>query len=251
MDEQVANQSEQMEIATPETENHEVPTQEAKVEAPKEVVDDRQERNWRLMRERQKELERELKMQRDMNERMLQMMPQQAPKQEVDELDAIGDEEFIPKGKVNKLVEKKAARIAEDIAKKEAEKLFQQHHQAQFMDRLKRQYSDFDDVVNAETLALLEEQEPELANTIAESKDPYKMGVQSYKFIKALNLASKTPEVRRAKEVEKKLEKNAQTVQSPQAYDKRPMAQAFRLTETEKAKLYEEMTTYARGAGGY
>lgn len=252
MEDKVENQSANLEIATPETENHVVPAQETKVEASKEVTDDRQDRNWRLMRERQKELERELKREREVNERILQMQAQNSPSKplEVDELDAIGDEEFIPKGKVHKLVRKEAERIARDIAQKEAERLFQQQHQAQFMDRLKRQYSDFDDVVNAETLSLLEEQEPELANTIAETKDPYKMGVQSYKYIKAMNLSAKAPEARRSREVEKKLEKNANIVQTPQAYDKRPMAEAYRMTDVEKKKLYEDMMGHASRAGG-
>ncbi len=73
---------------------------------------------------------------------------------------------------------------------------------------MRRQYPDFSDVVNPDTLALFEEQEPELAATIADSKDPYKMGIQSYKYIKALGLVSKAPEARHAKEVDKKLEKN-------------------------------------------
>ena len=62
-------------------------------------------------------------------------------------------------------------------------------------------------------------------------------------------------EKRHAKEVEKKIEKNEKTVQSPQAYNKRPMAQAFSMTnmsDGEKTKLYEEMMGYASQAGhGY
>ncbi len=252
MDDQVENQSASMEIATPETENHDVPAQESKVEVAKEVTDDRQDRNWKLMREQKKELERELKREREVSERLLQMQSQSSHQkpQEVDELDSIGDEEFIPKGKVHKLIQKEAIRIRNE-AKKEAEELLQKQHQSQFLDRLKRQYSDFDDVVNAETLSLLEEQEPELANTIAETKDPYKMGIQSYKYIKAMNLAAKAPEARRSREVEKKLEKNANTIQTPQAYDKRPMAEAFRMTPLDKKKLYEDMMGHASRASGY
>ena len=45
--------------------------------------------------------------------------------------------------------------------------------------------------------------------------------------------------------IDQKLDKNAKTVQSPLANDKRPMAQAFKLTENEKSKLQEEMMHYA------
>jgi hypothetical protein len=201
------------------------------------------------MRRKQRDLERDLQMQREMNEKLMKMATQaNPPKQEIDELDAIGDEEFIPKGKVNKLVEKRASRIAEDIAKRETEKFFEQQKQSQFMDRLKSKYTDFDEVVNSETMALLEQQDPELATSIADLKDPYKIGMQCYKFMKAMNIGDKVPASRRAKEIDKKLEENAKTVQTPQAYDKRPMAQAFQMSKTELSNIYKEMIGYAAGS---
>lgn len=243
--EEVNQNSVSPEIATQETESHE----QTAVEAQPNLADKKQHDSaFAEMRRKQRDLERDLKMQRDMNEKLMQMSAQaNPPKQEIDELDAIGDDEFIPKGKVNKLVEKKAARIAEEIAKRETEKFFTQQHQSQFMDRLKSKYSDFDEVVNSETMALLEEQDPELATSIAELKDPYKIGMQCYKYMKAINLAEKVPATRRAKEVDKKLEQNAKTVQTPQAFDKRPMAQAFQMTKTELANIYKEMMGYAAG----
>ena len=149
-----------------------------------------------------------------------------------------------------KLVQKKAAHIAEEIAERKVNQLMERQHQSQFLDRLQRQYSDFKDVVTPETLALLEEKDPELADTIASMKDPYTIGLQSYKYIKALNLSEKVADSRRSKEVDKKLGENAKTVQSPQAYDKRPMAQAFQMSQAEKSALYQEMMGYAQQAGG-
>lgn len=246
MDE-VQENSVNQEVAPQATESHESTTNQ-QLESVK-PVDDRQDRNWKEMRRRQQDLERDLKMQREMNEKLMQLATQANPqKQEIDELDAIGDDEFIPKGKVNKLVEKRAARIAEDIAKRETEKFFTEQKQSQFMDRLKSKYSDFDEVVNSETMALLEEQDPELATTIADLKDPYKIGMQCYKYMKAMNLADKAPNARRAKEVDKKLEQNTKTVQSPQAYDKRPMAQAFQMSKAELSNIYKEMMQFASGS---
>lgn len=245
MEEEVQTNSSHEEIATPETTNHEEIKEIVPVSKPSD--EDRKERNWKAARERQKELERELLMQREINERLLKMT-EKAPVQEVDELDQLSDDEYIPKGKVKKLVHKEKDRIVKQTVE-EVEKLLKQRDQANFMDKLKRQYSDFDEIVNADTIALLEMNDPELAETIAELKDPYKIGIQSYKYIKALGLSEKAPEARRTKEVEKKLEKNAKTVQTPQAYDKRPMAQAFKMTDAEKTKIYEEMMGYASQAG--
>jgi hypothetical protein len=76
------------------------------------------------------------------------------------------------------------------------------------------------------------------------------MAITSYKYIKALNLVDKVPNARRVREVEKKLDRNGKTIQSPMAFDKRPMAQAFKSTEADKNRLYEEMMGYASQANG-
>lgn len=243
MDE-VQQQSEMSQVA-PEVTSHEEPKHEIQVES---EAAKRQENNWKAMRKRQDDLERELRKKDEMLEKMLNMQISQVAQKpiEIDELDKVSDDEFIPKGQQKKFVRREVEPLQKKV--EELEKQLQHQKQSQFMDGLKRQYSDFDEIVNADTLALLEEQEPELATTIADLKDPYKIGVQSYKFIKALNLSKKAPEVRRSKEVDQKLEQNAKTVQSPQVYDKRPMAQAFRMTKEEQSKLYQEMTGYARYA---
>ncbi len=235
------------EVATQTTESNEQSLQQA--EMPNLADKKQHDAAFAEMRRKQRDLERDLHMQREMNEKLIQLATQANPvKQEVDELDAIGDDEFIPKGKVNKLVEKRAARIAEEIAKRETEKFFTEQKQSQFMDRLKSKYSDFEEVVNQETMALLEEQDPELATTIADLKDPYKIGMQCYKYMKAMGIAEKAPQSRRVKEVEKKLDQNTKTVQSPQAYDKRPMAQAFQMSKAELSNIYKEMMQFASGS---
>ena len=236
--------SEEKQVTPVEETNH-----EAKTVSQVESNEDKQERNWTAYRQKQRELERELKLQREMNEKLLQQMSNPVPKpQEIDELDTLSDEEFIPKGKVKKLVQKEREYLKKE-ALEEVEKLLKQKEQSRFLENLKAKFSDFDDVVNADTLEILEIQEPELAASIADLKDPYKIGIQSYKYIKALNLSDKVPDKRRVKEVEKKLEKNANTVPSAMSYDKRPMAQAYKITEAESKKLYEEMMTSARGSG--
>ena len=247
MDETV--NSDQVEVAPQQQEANvvqESPAQEVHRE------ESRNERNWREMRQRQSELERELKSARDLNQKILeaQLASSQRP-QEPDELDQIDDAEYVPKAAVKKIVERESGKIIK-AAVSEIERVQKAREDSQFLDRLKRNYSDFDDVVNVDTMRLLEEHDPELASTIVELKDPYKIGVQTYKYIKAMNLAEKVPSSRRVKEVEKKLESNSKTVQTPQAYDKRPLAAAYKMTESQKSELYQEMMGYARQAGsGY
>jgi len=239
------------EVATPQDTSEHVAIENQANEAP---IESKQDRNWREMSRKQQQLENELRSQREMNEKLIHLQlsqQQQHIKAEPDELDILDDAEFLPKGQVKKLVEKEKAKIVQ-AAIEEMETRARKRDEGQFLQKLKAQYSDFDDVVNTDTMALLEQTDPELAATIVDLKDPYKIGVQTYKYIKAMNLASQVPNSRRAKEVERKLEANSKTVQTPQAYDKRPMAQAFKMTESEKDNLYREMMGYASGSGyGY
>jgi len=204
-------------------------------------------RDWRTMRQRQKEMEMELQQKNEMLNRFMQMHQPQAPQAVVEPEEP--DEEYVPAGKVKGIakrtmqpLEKKIQDLENKIAQQEQQKLLQS---------LRTSYSDFDDVVNVETLEMLEKIEPELAATIAQFKDPYKMGLQSYKYIKALGLKDKLPDARHSKETIQKMEKNAKAVQSPMAYDKRPMAQAFKSTQADKTRLYEEMMHFAGKSSGF
>lgn len=232
--------NETQEIVTPETESHVAEVQKTEEVKP----DQKQQDNFRNMRRKQEDLERKLKEKDEMIERVLKMQLDQKSQPNVVEEPEEPDEEFIPKGKVKSLAKKQMAPLEKRLA--ELESKLEQQKQTQYFDKLKKQYSDFDEIVNPETLSILEEKDPELAQTIIDLKDPYKIGLQSYKFIKAMNLASGVPDARHAKEVEKKLEKNAKAVQTPQAYDKRPLAEAYRMTDADRNKLYEEMMGFAR-----
>lgn len=228
--------------------SHEV-EQEQDVPQETQVKPDKSREHFRRLEQSKRDLERELNFQRELNERLVKQAPQAPlPIQEVDELDAIADDDFIPKGKVRALVRKEALKIASEVSREEQKKYAQQQHQATFMTRLKGKYSDFDQVVNPETLALLEQDNPELAQTIADTQDPYKIGLQSYNYIKAMNL-HKNEESPRSKEVEKKLAANSKTVQSPQAFSKRPMAQAFSSGDADRKALFDEMNASARLSG--
>lgn len=242
MDE-VENKGVSEEIAAPETSQQEAP-------ATSQPDQDKQDRNWRELRRAKDDLEKKARMQEELISQLLSVQKQAQPQApEVDELANISADDYIPKGQVEKLVQR-AEKKAERIANEAIDKRLKEMEQSQFLDRLQKKFPDFDEVVNPETIDLLEQQDPELAKNIADMGDPYKIGMQTYKFIKSMNLADKVPAARRSKEVEKKLEQNAKTIQSPQAFDKRPMAQTFQLTEAHKKELYREMMGHASRASG-
>lgn len=237
--------------------NSEVPEVATQVDTQEHEVNESQNRqepvtnqHLKAMRLKNDELQRELKQMRELQMEIMKAQLSNVPtaKQEVDEFDSIGDEEFIPLGKVKKYTEKSSQRMlknTEELVKAEVDRRFKQQQDSQFIDRLNRQYADFSEIVNAETLSILEEREPELAATIAETKDPYKIGIQSYKYIKAMGLAQNVKETRREKEIDKAISKSEKSIQSPMAFDKRPIAQAFKLTDAMKKDLYREMHGYA------
>ena len=236
--------SEVQEVAPPEQ------TQVSEVKESQPAQEPVTNQHLKAMRLKNAELEKELKQMRDMQMQMMQsQIANSAPaRQEVDEFDKIGDDEYIPLGKVKKLAEKSGQKVlknAEDLVKREVESYFKKQQDSQFIDRLNRQYSDFSEIVTHETLSMLEEKEPELAAAIVESKDPYKIGVQSYKYIKALGLTQTAKDARREKEIDKAITKSEKSITSPMAYDKRPIAQAFKLTDAMKKDLYREMHGYA------
>jgi hypothetical protein len=243
----VENQNSEVKEVAPLVENQVNEVKETQQPAQEPVTN----QHLKAMRLKNAELEREVKQMREAQMQMMQaqLANQQSQRQaEPDEFDRIGDEEFIPLGKVKKLAEKNSQKVlknAEEIVKQEVAKALQKRDQDQFMDRLNRQYADFSEVVNPETLSILEEKEPELAATIADLKDPYKIGVQSYKYIKAMKISDSAKDVRREKELDKAIEKSEKAVTSPMAYDKRPIAQAFKLTDAMKKDLYREMHGYA------
>lgn len=221
---------------------------------------DAQEKNWRELRrkaeqaeQQRQNLEEKLKMQEEFIKNLMQQsQPKQQPtrQEEPDEFEAISDEEYLPKGQSRKLFQKDAR----TIAREEYLALERERETLRFRERLKAKYSDFDDVVNPRTIEILEKKEPELANTIAELKDPYKIGLQTYNFIKSMGIVDASIQERHAKEVQSKLEKNEKSIPSPQVYNKRPMAKAFdmnNLSKDEKQRLYEEMTNYANMSPGY
>lgn len=239
--------SEVEEVAPPESvENESTQRQEPTIDIEAQKREEIKDRDFRAMRQRQKELEWEIK-QRDEMLKLMQMQQPQAPQTVAEPEDA--DEDYIPAGKVKGIARKTMQPLEKKI--QELESKLAQQEQQKLIQNLRSQYSDFDDVVNVDTLEILEKQEPELAATIAQFKDPYKMGLHSYKYIKALGLLEKVPDARHKKEVIQKLEKNAKAIQSPTAYDKRPIAQAYVSTQADNKRLYEEMMGYASKATGF
>ncbi|HEY5236106.1 MAG TPA: hypothetical protein VIJ14_08010 [Rhabdochlamydiaceae bacterium] len=225
-------------------------TETAQEAAPKES---RQDRNWRELNRAKDEAERKVKMQDEMLARLMtsQQTVQQSPVEE-DILADLAKEEYVGGEKVAKGLRKIEERFEKKLQAMEAK--YKEKEQNSLYNSVKSEYADFDQVVTPETLDLIEETNPRLAASLAKTmkEDPYSFAIQSYEYIKAKGLSKKFEPAKKMSEVDKKIEQNKKTVQSPHAYDKRPMAKAFELTDDLKKDLQKEMYQYAQHAGmGY
>lgn len=167
-----------------------------------------------------------------MDELKHEVMSTKRPKEEEPE---ISDDDFLTK--------KQALHFAEQIADKKYSERMAQYEQQNFKTRAQQTYKDFDEVVTPENLQRLESEMPEIASLIAESRDNYKMACGAYKAIKKLQRESDPK-----KEIEANkaaLENNKKEPLAAAAVDRRPIAQATRLSDKDYQKLWEEMQYYA------
>lgn len=156
-------------------------------------------------------------------------------KEQPKEEESLQDDDFITKRDLE--------RYAKQIAQENLEKGLSAYEQKNYKSRVRETYNDYDQVVTPDNLQRLEEEMPEIAQIIGQEKDKYKMACGAYKAIKTLSKAN-SPQ----KEIEKNaeaLEKNKNEPLSASAVDRRPIAQAARLTDKDYQELWQEMQYYA------
>lgn len=205
------------------------------------VVEKQEERspekeNWRLMREREKQLERE----RDEAYRKLKEYESLVDsKQQVEEDDVNLNPDDIPEWKH---VDKKIKGLEKKIAGYQ-----QMAADAAIEARLKAQYPDFDSVVNAHSIDMLKSTHPELAATINSSGDLYNKAVSAYTIIRNMGIMSDSSSFSKDRDLAHRntLKPRPLASVSPQEGSDGPLskANAFAngLTEDLKKQLYKEM----------
>lgn len=259
--EEVSNTSEvqetvQMESAAPQAESGQETTQQS-IPSQEQVQSDPQDKSWvkKVRRDRDEAIRRaqEAERKNQVQEELLrQIIAQQsgAATAKEDVIQKLQSQEYVAGEEVARALKQQQEEFRKEI--EELKKQQQTQQQASHIHNLKREFSDFEDVVNPETLELLKDNDPETYESIDSIKDPAKAMRLAYKTIKLSGLVEKLPENRHSKEVEKRLEKNKQTIQSPVSLSTRPMAQAFKLPETKKEKeaLWAETLKYASMSGG-
>lgn len=232
-------------IAAPETESAQDQSTKADVQAIPNHA-------WAAMRKKNEELERKAAMQEELLRHLAS--GQMAQAQSVPEEDVLKDlesEEYASGPKFVKALKKQEEKFAKQL--QALEQRYQSVQDNNTLAEVKRDHADFDEIVNPDTLALLKEIDPRRATALEHTGDPYVRWATTYDIIKARGLADQIPGAKRAKEIDKKVEQNKKVVQTPQVYDKRPMAKAFdysRMDKAQQEQLREEMYRYGSMAHG-
>lgn len=148
----------------------------------------------------------------------------------------------------DELAEGKHLTKVQKQTKKQYEQLANQQQQLQSLIvelKLKSEYPDIEKVVNEDTLAMLKEQEPEIAASLAANPDYYKKAKAAYKMIKNLGLYTEDNSAAERELVQKNAAKprplssiSPQTAESPLS---RANAFAQGLTPELKRQLNKEM----------
>ena len=253
----------QTESASPQTDpSHESTISESQAETT-QVASDQHDKHWirKVRRDRddairaKEDAERKAQIQEELIKQL--MANQGGQTQQAGEEDILAEiqrEEYVAGDKVARAIKRQQEEFDKKLAKFEKAQA-QQAYSSQEAE-LRKSYPDIDDVVNRDTLDTLKETNPRLFQRVANllKVDPIDGAAFAYETIVSAGLVDKAPETRRAKEVEKKLEQNKKTVQSPLASDKRPIAQAMSYPESRAAReaLWNETLRYASlGGGGY
>lgn len=196
--------------------------EETKAAAPAEAPKGSKEYNFRRMEQKMREMEARLA---QAEAEKAKAAPQQQ---------SLNDDDILTVAEARKMMEREAARIAqEQLQKRDMETL---------QDRLQAKYADFEQVVSEDAVDALREEHPELFNSLKANPDPYQKGIAAYKLIK--NLGKKASPV---KENVQKLEENRQKPNMA-ATQASVLSQATGWTKPskdQKAALYAEMKSLA------
>lgn len=162
-------------------EKEEVEVQQKQKSSSKDASD-----NLRILREAREKAERERD---ELMKYVLQMkqaeLPQQKPQpvQEEEEVNISFEDDSLLEGKHGKQLYKKLQQMEKKLAQYESK-----NSESIVETRIKSELPDFDAVVNQENISRLNEEFPEIATTLRDTKDLYSKATAAYKIMKKFGI---------------------------------------------------------------
>lgn len=157
--------------------------------APQEGLSNKELNFRRLEAEREKEREARIRaeMQSEAMQRELRQIQEMLKPKEVDPLDQVQDISELNPNQLKAILAQREAnfkREARQIAKDTIQEEREQDKKTNFRDHLRRQYQDYDSVMNEQTIAAIQEREPDAVDAISAIEDPYVRCEKAYHFFK-------------------------------------------------------------------
>lgn len=179
--------------------------------APRDGLSDKELNFRRLEAEREKEREARIRveMQAEAMQQEISAIKEMLKPKESDPLDQIEDIAELDPAKLKLILAQREAnfkREARQIAKETIKEEREQENKTNFRDRLRRQYPDYDSIMNEKVIAAIQEREPDAVDAISAIEDPYVRCEKAYHFMKK-RMAQKQEE-KPAESVKQKVEEN-------------------------------------------
>ncbi len=144
-------------------------------------------RRLEAQRDQEKEARMRAEMQTDMLRKEFESLKTMMTPKEKDPLDEIQDLSELDPRKLKEILSKRDTAIrkeAEDSALRRLEERQKELKRTNFRDVLREKYDDYDEVMNKDVVASIQEQEPDAIDALSSIEDPYVRCEKAYKFIK-------------------------------------------------------------------
>lgn len=230
MTEEQAQVVKPQEVGAPEAKLSETSIQQAPPPQP-EVGS--KEYNFRQLEKRSRELEQQ-------NKELIEVLKGKAqpqPAQQEDETLPNLSPDDIPEWKHVTRSMKSLERRAEQIAEEKVKKILAENEKAKLPSLVRGKFPDFDQVVTAERIEKLEQENPALAQAFTLASDPYSA---TYSYLKALH-AQKPQDPVAMEEAQKIIENAKKPVSSNAAGRQGALKNASAFAKKSKEQLYKEM----------
>lgn len=224
----------------------------AEVKSTQQVLSDKELNFRRLEQEREREREARIRaeMQAQMMQQEIENIKQLLKPKEKDPLDDIGemDDTSQIKAKFQKKLDLERAtfeRKAEEIARKTYEEQKKQDEQKNYLQRLKSEFRDYDDVMTENNIASLEQQNPVFLKAILQIGDEYERRKLAYEYLRA---GTKKPD---ESSIKNKVEENQKNPYFIPASTGTPTAVEFDIrSKSARDQAYQKLKQAQRGPIG-
>jgi len=218
----VPNNVTNQEAVTPEA-NKSVPQEST----PEQKANSDKELNFKRLRDSNEELKRQINALREDLSKPRDTQPAQK-----DELADLGEDDILTKRQAMVLAQRQAKQIVEEV--------LVAREKRDLPNRVKQKYTDFDELVNQQTVEEFEKTEPELAQICSNSSNPYEATYKMIKLLKAGKDASKPKQA--TKSNDEVIEENLKKPVSSNTFSKKGgLGSANIFGSMSKEQLYKEM----------